>query len=461
MVKRTLLFNKSKFHNEKGYSLFIVVSMVGVLSFFILGILNVVRVRYGDSIRFGNKIKAIYLAEAGIEKAKYLLMKDSVLTVPKAFSEKLGRGTFDVKVARYGGYLKVESKGRAGKSEAAITALLGEKMLPRFSSAIQLNKLNNDLVAAGQNVIKGDVCLINGKLFPARISGLTFTGTDILSGDLRQKDRPDTLNDRELKNEIKALRESLVDAKGQDEIIHASLFLDDDDPARYRNRKTMVEGDLRISASCRVSGPLRFTVERSVYIEGHSGVFDCEIICGGKINMTGNAKAENVFVYARDGAYFTDSATFAGQLFCEDSIKLEGKASTLYPTLAYCLPKVRDFRLWGGIFMSSTSNSAGCFVVSLPDTLGKKVMLPSDQRFVSISENTTISGLVFNSFTTEYRGKIKGHITTGAFFLNAGRKSYMNFLLNTTTSACTPGDKTVLPCIFTTKPQWGVIQMDE
>lgn len=431
--------------------------MVGVLSFFILGILNVVRVRYGDSIRFGNKVKARYLAEAGMEKAKYLLMKDSVLTIPKAFTEKLGKGTFDVKVTRYGGYLRVESKGKFAKSEAAMTALLGEKMLPGFSSAIQLNRLNNDLVAAGKNVIKGDVCLINGKLFPARISGLSFIGPDILSGELRQKERPDTLNDLELRNEIKALRESLVDAKGQDEIIHASLFVDKE--GDYRNKKTMVEGELRIS-DCRMTGPLRFTAERSVHVEGGAGLLNCEIICGGKFVMTGNAKAENVFVYAREGACISDSATFSGQLFCEDSIKFEGKASTLYPTFAYCLPKIRDFKFWGGIFMTS-SNLAGCFVVSMPDTQGKRIIVESGQRFMFISENTAISGLVFNSFATEYKGKIKGHITTSSFYLDAGRKSYMNFILNTVTAAAEPGDKSVVPCIFSEKPRWGVIQVDE
>ena len=436
--------------NQSGYALFLTVSMVVVISFFLLAVIQVYRVRYGGIISQGNRIKAKYLAEAGIEKAKQLLVNGTDTLYQEDMDDKSG---FSLSIKVRGGYFEVQSIGRFIKTRDTLKAALGQTMPISLSTAFTLNDYQKDLVVAGKTSITGDVSLVKAKIFPARVSGYTYAGDKTQTGNLIQLDHPDTLFDKPLQKQISEWRKTFTTMEGYDEVIHASLFLDSKrgfERTRFQKKRIFVEGLFEVSDSIHFDGPSEIVAEQGVTIEGQSSVNSVDIFSNGRVTIKDNAMLDNVLIYARKGIYFTDKVSVSGQFITEDTISISGNSSISYPAFCYVLPSIEDKRLKGGIFFKTTKSCSGAFIIGFRDTTNTGVMLSQRQVFLSVNGN--IRGVIFNQYLTQFSGILEGHLTTQGLFLSQGSTTYLNWLLNTTIDRKKLPNTMVVPAIFSRNP---------
>ncbi|OGS33657.1 MAG: hypothetical protein A2293_10265 [Elusimicrobia bacterium RIFOXYB2_FULL_49_7] len=448
--------------NERAYALFLVISMVAVLSFIFIGILTVYRVRFGQVVRFGNNVKARYMAEAGIERAKYLLSTKPSEHAGQAEEVLSERAGYRVTYADIGGFIEVKSMGYTVRESVTVTALLGERNPASLVSAVRLNHEGGDCVVAGKNEIIGSVTLIKGQLFESRVTGFPFLGDTACNGPIIRKEKEDTLFDAAIKESIKQQKGWLVEMSRYDEVFHSSITIDNKTyrAASFRNKKVFVEGMLFITDSVDLSGG-EFVTEQMVYIENKSRLRNCVIVTSGGLILRSGSKVRECRILTRKSVWIQDSSSLSGIVMAEDSIKIEGQAKTLYPTFVYSWPAIADLHLQGGIFLTTNQPLSGVFVVAERDTAHTLVRFDPLQCFCYIAPQTEITGLVYNNYTTDYEGKIKGHITTDGFVLLRNNKTYGNFLNNTLTDRTALSDQWVVPAIFSKEPEWAVLSLTD
>ena len=450
--------------NDSGYVLFMVVSMIVALSFFLMAIFTVYRVRFAAAAREGNKVKARYLAEAGVEKVKYLFSEDRKgLKLDTLQEDSISENSrYRYKASLQSGYVEVMSEGIVVRSHVKINATLGQKATDNLAPAISLNEPKSDLVVAGGNKINGDVSLIQGQLFPARAGGINFTGDKMLTGKVIQRTKADTLCDNGIKERIQTLSRSFSTAEGYDIIIKASLFFSANQPydrEYYRNKRVYVEGVLGFSDSIVIAGPAEFIVEQDLVVEGNPTITNMHFVCGNKIKVKGDTRLNDCFGYARRGMITTDSASISGQFLSEDSIVFDKNASTQYPAFFYSLPTLKENRLSGGIYCNGSNNLCGAFVIGLRPGTSDSTIVP--QRVFTLSRNSEITGIVYSSYPMEYLGTVTGHITTFSFTMSQINRTYKDWIFNTTTDRMVLSDNMVLPVIFSENPELAVLRIRE
>lgn len=441
---------------EKGYVLFLTLAMLTATAVFFVTLHNVYRTRYGHVAAFGNSIKARYAAESGIECAKETASRKGWRTLLNApLTGKLGKGGYSVTARMEGGFLFLKSAGYWLKEKSEVRAALGERPAGALASAIRLNTRDRDLVVAGHNRIRGDVRLVRGKAFTNQVTGFAFDGDSVCQGRVIDSSAADTLRDSTLKALVKEFQARFSTTEGCDEVVHGSLFFGEGRPFDRggRLRKTVyVEGGLTLQDDAEVAGPVTFIVEGNVLIMGRAQLRNCTILCGRKVKVQGGSLLDQVLLYSREGAVFRDSSVFCGQMLSLDSILFLGRSSAAYPAFLYSWPGMRDGRVRGGIYSVDSSILFGTIVVTRSDTANGGDSLPEYRPLIRLSAQTRVQGVVYNCYATEYRGRLRGHITTASFFLEERGYTFGNLLFNTETDRLAMDTRLLLPVIFSDKP---------
>lgn len=442
--------------NQSGYTLFLVVSMVVVLSFFLLAVLQAYRVRYGGIISRGNHLKAKYMAEAGISKAKELLASGADSSCTEWLDDN---SSYTLSISTHGGYFEVVSIGRFIRTYDTLKAILGERMPTSLLPALTLNEIKKDLVVAGKTQITGDVALVQAQVFPSRVSGYTYKQEKTQTGSVIQLEHPDTLYDKPLQKQISEWQKGFSQTEGYTEIIHTSLFFDHKRPferSRFLKQRTYVEGQLGIGDTTHLDGPMQFIAEQNVTVEGHAALSSVDIFTNSKVIIQDSASLNDVLVYARKGIFFSHHAVGSGQFITQDTLSLKDNSRIIYPAFCYSLPAIENKRLQGGIFLRTTSDCSGTFVVGRRDTANTGAFWPQSQLFLCTTGR--VRGIIFNHYLSQLSGVVEGHITTGGLYLLLGSTSYINWLLNTELDRKKLPNTMVVPPLFSRKPELTVMR---
>lgn len=158
-----------------------------------------------------------------------------------------------------------------------------------------------------------------------------------------------------------------------------------------------------------------------------------------KVLVSSSAKLHNVIIIAPEVEF---ESGFKGnvQVIAHKMIKCNDEVTLEYPSSLVLNELTRnDGDGENGISIGANSKVlGGVLLVSQNPNFRKPVQL-------RIDESAIIGGLVYNSGTTELKGKLLGHLYTNAFNLKVGGGQYGNHLLNTTISSRQLPDNFILP----------------
>ncbi|MBL8027972.1 MAG: hypothetical protein JNL74_16245 [Fibrobacteres bacterium] len=439
--------------NDSGYVLFMVVSLVAALSFFTITLLTVFRVRNKTVIDEANRVRAEYMAEAGIEKALSIIAVNGCNS--DSLEEKIDeRLHFKTRWFATGGYISVESEGYCLRRRVIKKALLGEKLPLQLSTAVTINEPGNDLIVAGNTKITGDIALISGNVFPSRSGIFNYSGAETQEGKVINLKEADTLFDGRVKAVIYNYSKMFSSVSGCDSVFKKSVFVERGSKERFKDKRIYIEGDLTVSDT--IYGPAEIIAERNVLINNSAFIRNITIVSGNRIEIGGSAKLEKVVAYSRRNTILKNNAVFSGQLLSEDSIIINDSVSVNYPAFVYSLPSMHDGKFTGGIYIRTSSVNSGTFVVAIQDSIDQKA-IPLSQSFFTISEKSAVKGIVYSMLPLEIKGNIIGHVSSKGFMFRTPGMQYKNWLLNVSIDRKSLDNNMLLPVLFSSYPKLKVL----
>jgi cytoskeletal protein CcmA (bactofilin family) len=448
------------FHSEKGYALAVVLIVLVLLSsivgFLMMGIVTQNRLIQKDI----NTMKARYYAEAGI----YQFLSDPDLW------RDIGRTDFEfttvdsqkVQVNRtwYGGYWLITSVAEAGGRKKKIQVMAGQRGGEIFDRAIVLGDIRTPMTLTGSSVVHGHVHTGPEGMQYRPFRGERFSGS--FTGDLIVADSSSMpifttgLPDREIERNKLLIAVPPADSYILDK---SSTNIASFSPLRDHSI-FFREGDLELNASHTVSLPdsIIWIATGNLTIAGEldSGNF-ARFAAGDTLTIHASLKGEHNLFYGGRGVRIDGETNVSGQVFSEGEIIISGNSHLKYPSLLYINPGLDGSVKTGAITLQDNATIEG--VVMLPDT--EEGIVTDEQTLISIGEQATLRGAVYNTSRTELNGKVSGTVMTNQFYFYISPTMYVNWLKDAHIDAPSRPSPFAVPIGFSGDKQFEILYWRE
>lgn len=445
-----------KAKEEKGSVLLPILAVLLVLTFLFTSVILYGAWHKMKAVKELQSLKASYLAEAGVNRAIWYLSghegKDISWRTDSLTYRVKGSQSYKFSISSWGGYLAVESEGKAGSTKKKVKALIGQMPSGHFSRAINLGKPDYPLVVTGNNRIIGDVMLGPAGVMEGKFKGIGFYGTTPVQGKiLTQKGERLPFFSDSIIVEFENLLEK--HSKNLDQRIDKALTLNDQSESGFfKNKSIQVDGNLVISSEKGkdFQGPGYVFCKGKVEIAGNVLLDQGLILVADKsVEVSEKAQLKGCIINSKSQVILKDSCQFQGQIFSDTSIVIKNQAKTFYPSAFFVKGKVIQGKIEGDITIEDNEESEGIIVFYEDKRRQKKYSLPLvNKGMVEIDTRSTFSGIVFSQNYTKLEGNVLGSVSTNMFYLYFEPTTYINWLKDSSIDRTKLRRDFVLPLTF-------------
>jgi len=406
-----------------------------------------------------NRIRASYLAEAGLNRFLHVSNSRQVNWKSAAATSLVhhppGGGRYDVRAALYGGYLAVSSRGTYKGRTVCRKALVGVLPWSDLNAAVVNCSMDYSLVLAGRSRITGDAIVGPEPIRPGSISGEEFSGRKLVDGNIcHRPNAPFPEINREIIREyIKMTKSARSDSaqriygsaiwQGQIDIAppHPDLIIIGNDLEIYaaelrspdRPITIIAGGNIRIDGESRIDGLVQFVAERSIVVANGSRINDAVLL-------------------ADDSLIIGGAAQFTGQAICGGRIGINDRAEIRYPSLLYAYYPGHK----GGSMISFGRNTTSA-VVAIAEGNTDPDSPPVD--IIQIDSGAVVKGTVICPEGTDIKGQLHGTSLTGYYYYYDEPTLYINWLKDAEINRSRLDFLTVLPMSFAGRNDYAILMM--
>ncbi len=409
--------------NENGYAFYLVLSVTTIVFIFGWTALQQSGMQHAAVAKFHKQTMAALAAYSGLERAKANLAKDPDWR-PAQYSEQTGTSSqFSLKIDRWGGYIQAVSHGLYVNACDTVAVLLGQQPAGVFANAILLTDAPYGLIVAGQNIIRGNVCMAGTDVKASTDPRLRFTGEEALNGRCVPLDSLSRLEfaAEDLQSYMDFCDSMIRLPQNVDRLVNHSLAArrESDLPV---GRVLFIEGDLDIQLP-----PGTLIKDRTIYVErklrvSGGGIYDqVRFTVGAHLDLRDSAEFKDCLFYSKGGALLR-GGRFESQLLSRDTIQVAnsclGRSSFLF----------LDAGQGRGVIHFQPGTRSKCFaaVYCTATTHGKNPL----QAAIVIDSTAAVNGIVWANALITHRGRLEGMIRAKSFGSYRRPTLYVNWLFD-------------------------------
>ncbi|MEP0827188.1 MAG: hypothetical protein HRF51_01585 [bacterium] len=379
------------------------------------------------------KTRAGYLADTGIERFVFAANKDSLdwrEALRLRISDTIGRNeSFDVTSGIYGGYILVNSTGKAGTQAVRKQALVGKAPWTDLNLALLNSDMNYPLVVAGRAKINGNVVVGPEGIVRGSLQGEANSEEKPVSGTVKTRSAPEPVQlDRtlmeHLRQEFALLSSNPTYTLSGNQVIRELVLRKSGSPVTY-----FIEGNTELeSLRLKAYGQeVNLLIRGSVTVRGKSELEGAvRIYSSQNITLEGPAVLDGTLLFAEAEITFREVRRFQGQALAGSKIKAGPDARIEYPSLLY-VSSGEIISDTTQIHFLSGSRSRTLAFLEKSDSNAK-----DHADIVTIDTNATVIGCIASQDLTELRGELRGISITRSYHLQLFPTRYVNWLYNAT-----------------------------
>ena len=399
-----------------------------------------------------NRVKATYLAEAGIQHALADLRENgSSWTQTQSFRVDM-TGSFTYSTRPWGGYLLIESKGISGKTEERLQATIGQVAPPIFTSTLSLIGPPYPLVVAGNTTITGDVLIGPAGISEGELHGQSYRGDSLVYGDihtLQPQQVPQFRDDliSEFLNNLKMMKQDCRSRTDLSIIIRNDAETGSSDTD---SRRTSVSIVFDIPDTTPVRRPQCFFADGSITVTGQSHLQHQMLVSATSITVKEDACLSDCILVA-PSITLTDQADVAGQLFADSLVVVEKAAKLSEMALVYLVGHLVTDEWTGTINIESNRTSEACLVFHGSSHADASRQVKQTGR-IRIAPASTVNGIIWTEGYLEMLGTMNGSAAANLLYYYESPTLYLNWLVNAAIGPARGSEQRVLPLMFGQRP---------
>ena len=395
-----------------------------------------------------NRVKATYLAEAGVQHALAIINAGSDLQ-SRSGNISTPAGSFDFAIRPWGGYLMIDSKGSTARAEEKISAQVGQFAPPIFESALSLIGPPYPLTVAGNARIRGDVQLGPAGVSAGELHGQRYTGDSLVYGSVRslQAEQIPHFSDNLITQFLDSI-EIIERSCGSSDL---SLIVKSPIKGVAADREcqhTSAEIVFDLDDSTTMTGPQYFFCGGELTVTGKSRLTQMVLKSSKSILVDGNARLTDCILIS-PSVTITDQAEVAGQVFADSAVAVEGQARLADMTLVYLIGKQKDDAIDGLVRIGSRRVSDACLVFHggerAPLSSSKKAK-PSGR--IRIDPGSAVNGIVWSDGYLEMLGVLRGAAVASQLYYYDSPTLYLDWLVDGRLESTTEVSSWVVPLLF-------------
>jgi len=362
-----------------------------------------------------DRLQALYTAEAGLAKALWYLkgnggknsswrtgvegepgegpQKEELFTRKKEICQ--------LEIRDKGGFLQVTSTGKSGKSQRAVSVILGVAPTADFNYALVVASPIQAVIGRGTK-IKGDVKV---KVLP-RVEG-TLEKDPIVDPALNLP----SFDPAAMKRTITHFRDILTNPHKADQELFSTQVFDEDNkpdfskgPVIYVNDSVLFEGG-SIDSPLVFAGPGTIVSTADIQLSGYVRITgDLTLIAQGSIKLFDGAEVRDCTLYSDLNVELRDESMVTGQILSRYSITVADRAKVFSPSFLYSMSGFIKGQPRGKISILNSAIVNGVIISS--ERGGIK------EPLVFVDEDATVNGIIYAQNRSRIRGTINGCVIT-------------------------------------------------
>lgn len=392
-----------------------------------------------------NRVKATYLAEAGIQHALAQVHGSPDHRTNSETVKVDDVGSFTCIARPWGGYLRIESKGIVGKTEERLQATIGQIAPAIFANTLSLIGPPYPLVIAGSTHIEGDVQVGPAGVSKGELHGQSYRGDSLVYGSVRTLDArqiPEFHDDliTEFLNEVKKANR---DCRNRTDL--SLIFREPRETEETQCRKTTASVLFNLSDTLPNQHPQYLFADGSITVSGRSHLQNQVLVSASSITVKENTRLVDCILVS-PMITVTDKAIVSGQLLADTLIVVDEDALLVDMTLAYLIGHQRNDEWTGTIKIESRQTSNACLVFH-GNSRGDGFSEPKQTGRIQIAPMSRLNGIVWTEGYLEAQGTFKGSAVANLLYHYDSPTLYLNWLVD---AWLQPPDtiKHVLPLVF-------------
>ncbi len=416
--------------NEDGFSLIFTMIISVILSSTILAVFLYLSVHQHLIYRKANFLKAKYCARGGlnlkiIELENENSIQDWTLSINQCIYLS-PRDSCMVSTKRWGGFLHMLSKSCKKDQSYSLRSIWGIVSTEFYNPAIVVNPFSETLVISGETQIWGDVYTGLSGLRKGSLSGLAYRGNRLVFGKIikSEKDNRPQIDRLYIKQIFHDWRKFFtLPAQKFSDFIHENC--DVINPASPENANIIilsVDNEEINRRNWHLKGPAVLIAKEKLNIQCSLRIENfVQILCEKSITLSGNSILSDVILYSPDSIRIKKTGSFEGQIFSEKSIGFDQNVRIDLPSLFLVYSEFNN----GYINIKPHAAVNGWFYYTSPHRAEAPGAV---QANILISENSTVTGLVYCDDFTAISGTVNGIIITDRFLLEDPPSKYINWI---------------------------------
>lgn len=416
---------KRFWNEESGQALLSVLAVMVILSTLMAAVFASFLAQKKLFIRDGDRIQALYLAEAGVFLAVDSLFKSNKPDLPVEYNLLLASDSIHVRVRSYGLFLNIQSTVTKRGRNVRVNATVGAKPHDYFQNAIVIGDISNRVILADQPRIQGDILV-----GPLGYETTTFRGRPYrgqIEGNIISERGLTMPNyDNYYIKQWETYVESLF-------LMGEEQLLDDD---LHYTEETLILTDETFQQL-----PTAIISGKSILVDRNTSLPTGTILLAREsIEFSAFSHANDIIVDAGGFINIGQGSQLSGQFIARDSIAIGDNAYQIYPSLLYLKGDESQDDNRGVIKLGDNATVDGSIVIPPLD-----VIRGFDRRELRIPESAVVRGAIINAARTELYGEVHGSVVTHQFYYYSSPTQYVNWLMNFKISVYSRPDGFVAP----------------
>ncbi|RMD91961.1 MAG: hypothetical protein D6813_06745 [Calditrichaeota bacterium] len=391
-----------------------------------------------------NRLRAFYLAEAGIYKTLWYLSghegHDLFWRPSDERIEVIDDETVEITVQEWGGFLEVISKANYKKQQQKLRVLIGQNLPASFYQAIIIGGVDFPLVVTGTNQIIGDVTVGAGGVKTGVIKGIKFYGNKPVDGKIHRQSPPQMpfFDPHFFSRAIKRFNQWLENPPDfqyffvQGRMNSATLK----DSLLSKPGIIFCKGNLNLYGSAKFVNPV-------------------QIIVQGKIEISDEVFFNNALIFSRQKIVLSGHVRGSLQLITPGDIILQENVQLQYPSVLFTSGRKVENRWTGSIKIKKGSRVTGTVILMevIPDSF-KQI---SRAGQISVNSGAQVTGLIYSTNRATINGRVHGMVITNHFYLYETPTTYINWLKDAYINRKKLGSGFKLPLFFSNPPSLEIV----
>lgn len=419
---------------NRGSAMILVTVLITAVTLVILILLRATELRVRSVIRENQSIQAMYLAEAGIEKALWMLSghegRDGRWRTSGETVELFDSLTAFVSVSDWGGYVRIRSEAYVHGTGKRLEALAGQIPTADFRRAINTGNAAHALVVTGRNRIRGDVRVGMRGVEQGTVSGRGFEGKTPVDGRIERVEKPVIpVYDAGQASAFMTRCEALIASPEDGRIEKPGTVLDAAFFGEAKDRHIHFEGDVTVrnnGAACLLDSGLIVTCIGNMVLSGNGNVGrNVLFAAGGRIRIEESPSFKGCLFFSRGSMTISGRGEMDGQFFSRSGIELNGPSHLEFPSLLFSDGSYSVSGEPSGILLQSGAELEGTAILHISKKDGRA---GRNVPLIRIDPSSSVTGVVYSEGQTTLEGRVYGCVAAAEFYFKESETVYINWM---------------------------------